>query len=58
MEKGQFAMRRVSKRLNKVYEQSKSNHLLWLVLFAFCVIIAVWFLAKVAHVSRTFRSSA
>ena len=52
MEKGQASLRRVSKKLQKVYHQSRSNHLLWLVLFAFCMVLAVWFLAKVAHVTR------
>lgn len=57
MEKTQHQLKRVSKKLNKVYEQSKSNHLLWLVLFVFCIIFAVWMLAKITHMTRTLTKS-
>eukprot|EP00210_Caulerpa_lentillifera_P009232 g8801.t1 len=47
MEQSQIALKRASKKLRKVYDQSKGNHLLWLVLFCFGVLFFLWFVSKV-----------
>lgn len=52
MELGRQALKNAMKKLNRVYDQAQSNHFLWLVLFAFVIIIGVWFLAKMAHITR------
>ncbi|GMH42795.1 hypothetical protein BSKO_10714 [Bryopsis sp. KO-2023] len=52
LDQGRFALKKASKRLNLVYDKARSNHLVYLVLFAFAVVMGVWFLAKVAHVTR------
>eukprot|EP00803_Ostreobium_quekettii_P011190 evm.model.scf_4956.1 EVM.evm.TU.scf_4956.1 scf_4956:1708-3562(-) len=52
MERGRLALKQTMKRMNRVYEQAQSNHLLWLALFAFAIIMAIWFLSKMAHFTR------
>lgn len=52
-----MALKKASKQLNRVFEKSKSNHLLYLVIFSFLVIICIWFLAKLAHITRSIKGN-
>lgn len=52
LERGRLALKQTMRRLNRVYDQSQSNHLLWLFLFALAIILGTWFLAKMAHFTR------
>jgi len=52
MEKAKLALKRSMKRMNKAYEQSKSNHLLYLVLFSFGTLFGLYFFAKVVGTIR------
>ena len=47
MEKAKLALKQPIKRMNKAYDQSKSNHLLYLVLFASATLLGVYFFAKI-----------
>ncbi len=50
MERAKLALRRATTRLNVAYKQAKSNHLLYLVLFAVALFTCVYMLAKVSVV--------
>ena len=42
MEKARTGLRKTMRRLNRTYEQSKSNHILYLLLFAVGVFILMY----------------
>jgi len=42
MEKARTGLRKTMRRLNRTYEQSKSNHILWLLLFAVGVFVLLY----------------
>ncbi|KAK9818079.1 hypothetical protein WJX72_006826 [[Myrmecia] bisecta] len=46
LEKGRGAMKKAMKRLNRAYDQSKSNHMLYLVLFILGVFFVVYMWIK------------
>jgi hypothetical protein len=52
MEKARSALKRSMKRMNKAYEQSKSNHLLYLVLFSLATLLGLYFFAKIVGTVR------
>ena len=52
MEKARLALKKSMKRMNKAYEQSKSNHLLYLVLFSLATLFGLYFFAKVVATIR------
>lgn len=54
LERSNAALKQGMRKLNKAYKQSKSNHLLYLALFALAVVFFVWFLAKTYRTIRWF----
>mmetsp|Transcript_19031 Transcript_19031/g.48039 ORF Transcript_19031/g.48039 Transcript_19031/m.48039 type:complete len:140 (+) Transcript_19031:380-799(+) len=52
MEKARHALKKSMKHLNRAYEQSKSNHLLYLVLFSLSILLGLYFFAKVVGTTR------
>lgn len=54
MENTKLAMKRGMKRLNRAFKQSKSNHFLYLALFAFGMFFVVLFWTKAARFLRIF----
>eukprot|EP00192_Tetraselmis_astigmatica_P017854 CAMPEP_0117653064 /NCGR_PEP_ID=MMETSP0804-20121206/2987_1 /TAXON_ID=1074897 /ORGANISM="Tetraselmis astigmatica, Strain CCMP880" /LENGTH=141 /DNA_ID=CAMNT_0005459205 /DNA_START=169 /DNA_END=594 /DNA_ORIENTATION=- len=52
MEKVRMTLKRSMKRMNKAYEQSKSNHLLYLILFSLATLFGLYFFAKVVGTIR------
>lgn len=52
MEKARSALKRSMKRMNKACEQSKSNHLLYLVLFSLATLLGLYFFAKIVGTVR------
>jgi hypothetical protein len=52
MEKAKMALSRSMRRMNKAFEQSKSNHLLYLVLFSFGTLFGLYFFAKIIGTIR------
>lgn len=47
MDQARASLKKTMKRLGRAYEQSRSNHLLYLVLFALALFFAVFFWNKV-----------
>ena len=54
LERGNAALKQGMRRLNKAYKQSKSNHLLYLALFAIALFFGVWFFSKTYRTLRWF----
>ena len=52
MERASVALKRTMGRLNIVYRQAQSNHLLALVLFAIFLFIGIYVLAKFYRLGR------
>ena len=52
MEKASIALKRTMGRLNVVYKQAQSNHLLALVIFAIFLFIGIYVIAKIYRLGR------
>eukprot|EP00191_Tetraselmis_sp_GSL018_P009026 CAMPEP_0177612308 /NCGR_PEP_ID=MMETSP0419_2-20121207/21130_1 /TAXON_ID=582737 /ORGANISM="Tetraselmis sp., Strain GSL018" /LENGTH=78 /DNA_ID=CAMNT_0019108445 /DNA_START=469 /DNA_END=701 /DNA_ORIENTATION=- len=52
LEQAKLALRRSMKRMNRAYQQSKSNHLLYLVLFSLGTLLGLYFFARVVSTLR------
>ena len=52
LERASAGMGRAARRLNVAYRQAKSNHLLYLALFAMALFTLVYFLAKAVRVGK------
>ena len=52
MEQARASLKKTMKRLGRAYTQSKSNHMLYLVLFALALFFALFFWAKLHRVLR------
>ena len=52
MERASVTLKRTMGRLNVVYKQAQSNHLLFLVLFAIVLFIGIYIIAKVYRLGR------
>lgn len=54
LERSTAALKQGMRKLNKAYKQSKSNHLLYLVLFALAIFTALYLFAKAYRTIRWF----
>ncbi len=52
MDRAKLALANAQKRLNHAFRQSKSNHLLYLVLFACALFFGVYFLARLHRLKQ------
>ena len=52
LERSTAALKQGMRRLNKAYKESKSNHLLYLVLFALAIFVALYLFAKAYRTIR------
>lgn len=49
MEQARLSLRKTMKRLGRAYRQSRSNHMLYLVMFALAMFFAVYFWSKLSR---------
>lgn len=52
LDKAGLMMKRAQRRLNITYKQARSNHLLFLVLFAFALFFSVYMLSKLYRLGK------
>jgi len=52
MEQARLSLKKTMKRLNRAYTQSKSNHMLYLILFALGLFFFVYFWNRVIRLLR------
>jgi len=50
LDKAAGLLRRAGKKLNITYKQSQSNHLLWMTVFVFAILFALYFIHKLLRV--------
>jgi hypothetical protein len=54
MERAQVMMKGAMKRLNVVYHQSRSNFMLYVILFAVLLVLAVFVVSKLHRLGKLF----